>query len=63
MVYVFPYRVGDPVGAWSRGGGALGEGESDLFLGKGGGGGVFCQAPPARYGFLGDGRSKSRARC
>jgi len=42
IVYPLPYRVGDPIRARSRGGGALGEGESDLLLGEGGGGGVLC---------------------
>ena len=42
IVYSLPYRVGDPIGPWSRGGGALGEGESDLLFGEGGGGGVVC---------------------
>ena len=42
MVYFLPYGVGDPIGAWSREGGALREGEPNLFLGKGGGGGVIC---------------------
>jgi len=48
MVYLSPYGVGDPTRAWSISRGALGEGESNLFLGKGGGGGVLCQATPAR---------------
>jgi len=39
-VYPFPYGVGDAIGARSGGGGAFGEGEFNLFLGEGGGGGV-----------------------
>jgi len=36
IVYLFPDGVGDPIGARSRRGGALGEGESNLLLGEGG---------------------------
>ena len=51
-----PYRVGDPIRARSRGGGALEEGESEFFLGEGGGRGVPCQAASARKGVLGGGK-------
>ena len=53
MVHPFPYRVGDPIGARGRGGGALGEGESDFSLGERGGGRVTCKATPARQGVFG----------
>ena len=62
MVDVFPYRVGDPIGALSGGAGALGEGEPNLFFGEGGGGGVPCWRPLLSRGSLG-GKSDSRVRC
>jgi len=53
MVYPFPYGVGDPIGAWSRGGGALGEGESNLSLVRGVAEGFFVSRPLLGRGFLG----------
>jgi len=52
-VYLFPYGVGDPVGSWGRGRGALGEGESDFLFGEGVSGGDPCQAAPAGQGVFG----------
>ena len=52
VVYLFPYGVGDSVGTRCRGRGALGKGESNFLIGEGGGGGLFCQASPARQGFF-----------
>jgi len=51
-VDLFSYGVGNTVRAWGRGGGALGEGEFDFFLSKGGGRGVILQATPAGQGVL-----------
>jgi len=42
-----PHGVGDPVGARWRGGAGLGEGEFDLLLSEGGGGGISFQATSA----------------
>jgi len=52
-VHPFPHGVGNSIGAWGGGGGALGEGEPDLFLGEGDGRGVPCQATSARKGVSG----------
>jgi len=51
-VYLLPYGIGDSIGAGGRGGGTLGEGESDFFLGEGRSRGVFCQAASSGEGVL-----------
>jgi len=47
-----PYGVGDAIRSQGRGGGGLGEGESDLFLSEGGVRGVPLQAASAGWGVL-----------
>jgi len=47
-----PYRVGDALRPWGRGGGGLGVGEFDHFLSEGGGRGVSFQAASAGQGVL-----------
>lgn len=45
-VYPFPYGVWNPVGTEGRGGGRLGQGESDFVYGEGDGPGVLGEMTP-----------------